>query len=78
MIDQIPKEPGIIHFLIESKPDRDGRQRFTLRWKDPNHHDPKYPDRAQCYNAVVEEHIKLAKEKGRKIFVFEGGKVTER
>jgi hypothetical protein len=52
-----------MRFEVESEPDREGRQRFTLFWLTDI---PERPRRAQCFNAFLDEHVKLVKESGWK------------
>lgn len=52
-------QPGQAVFTVESAKDNYGRQSFTIDWVFP---DGKY--RAQCFHAVVDEHVESMRSHG--------------
>lgn len=57
-----PVGPGEIRFTIESKPDERNRVSFTVDWWDDVS-----GQRAQCFRAELETHIRDAERKGKKV-----------
>jgi len=64
---------GQMHFQIESKPDYQGNQRWTLFWRtnyisghpEGEHREDHSHVRAQCYNANLEQWIMRYTEENR-------------
>lgn len=63
-------------FVVESAKDSQGRTKFSMLWRTdyiPGHPDGETPKeqgkefliRAQCYNTNLDQHVKLAQDRGR-------------
>lgn len=58
-------------FTIHTKPDKEGRQQFTVEWEvDPKDDFMGRSRRGQVFFANVQQHVKSSKEAGYKVTII--------